>query len=247
MPEWFLLIAALAAFCALGPLWRPLLWALPLLALAIAMPLAQSWLAARRAVYETQPRSALESLKRKGMTAFLHLVQPLARLYGRIEFGLTLWRAPITWRLWKARPRAYSIWNERWRSPTDLLEMVEKNVRDCGPAVLRGGEYDTWDLEARAGALGFARLRVLVEEHGAGKQLARFRLQPRCSIGAVLAILALTVPAIAAVLNGAWVAAAVLGAFAAAVLVRTVQESAGAMLQIERALGELREVLDRQR
>ena len=46
----------------------------------------------------------------------------------------------------------------------------------------RGGDYDDWDLEVRGGLLGGARLRLGVEEHGAGKQMLRFRAWMRLSL-----------------------------------------------------------------
>jgi len=49
MPEWYLLVAALAGLSALGLAWRPLLAAVPLLALALAAPVAVAVVAARRA------------------------------------------------------------------------------------------------------------------------------------------------------------------------------------------------------
>ena len=48
MPEWYLVVAALAAVSALGLFWAPLLLALPLLALAVAAPLLQAGLSATR-------------------------------------------------------------------------------------------------------------------------------------------------------------------------------------------------------
>lgn len=245
MPEWYLVIGALALFCILGALWAPLLWALPLLAIAIALPVLQSCVAAQRAVFETRPASPVESFKKRAVTAFLHLAQPLARLFGRMELGLTVWRGPVTLQLWKLRPQSVSIWNERWRSAASLLESTEKTLRANGGAVVRGDEYASWDLEVRGGSLGFARLRILAEEHGAGKQLVRVRLTPRCSGSAVVAVLLFGGVAAAAGAAGAWAAAAILGLLGAGFALRTAQESAGAMMRIERAIGELREILDR--
>jgi O-antigen biosynthesis protein len=247
MPEWYLLIAALAALSLLGALWAPLLWTLPLFGLAVAVPVAQAWLAASRAAFETRPQTAAESLRARGLTALLHLAQPLARLWGRIEFGLTVWRGPATWRLWRAWPRETSIWNERWRSASSLLESIEQEERERGGPVLRGGDYDAWDLEARGGSLGFARLQMLAEEHGAGKQLIRVRMRPRCSFGGVAATGLFGALAVAAGLSGGWAASALLGLIALGFIVRAAQECAGAMIRFELAIGNLSEVLNRQR
>ena len=53
LPEWFLVVAALGALCLLGLAWRPLLLALPLLALAVTVSLVQ---AVRWAGGEAAPR-----------------------------------------------------------------------------------------------------------------------------------------------------------------------------------------------
>ncbi|HKQ56421.1 MAG TPA: glycosyltransferase, partial [Candidatus Eisenbacteria bacterium] len=51
MPEWHLAVLGLALLAVLGALWRPLLVALPLLALAVALPVAQALLSARAATF----------------------------------------------------------------------------------------------------------------------------------------------------------------------------------------------------
>jgi len=247
MPEWYLAILALAGLSLIGALWAPLLWTLPLLVAAALLPVWQSALAARKAVYETPPSSALDSLRARELTAFLHVVQPLARLFGRIQYGLTMWRAPVTFALWRAWPRRHSIWNERWRSGSALLEALETALRDGGAVTTRGGDYDAWDLEVRSGALGSARALMLVEEHDAGKQLVRVRAWPRWSTAAAVAALVLCALAIGAGRDGAWAACGILGALALGTATRIVQECAAAMTQIDTAIGKLLEIPDRQR
>lgn len=247
MPEWYLVVAALAAFSALGTLWRPLLLALPLFALSIVVPVLQAGFAARKAVFESQPRTRFDSLRARGLTAFLHLAQPLARLLGRMEYGLTWWRAPVTWRVWKIWPHGYAVWNERWHGLTAWLEALERSLRAGGAVTARGGDHDSWDLVARSGALGSARSIVLVEEHGAGRQLVRFRTWPICSSGAVVGSFGIGALAAAAGFDGAWAACALLGLCALGIATRTAQECAAAMARFDRAIGGLREVLDRQR
>ena len=51
LPEWYLVVAALAAVSALGLLWPPLFLALPLLAIGIAVPLLQAGLSAANASF----------------------------------------------------------------------------------------------------------------------------------------------------------------------------------------------------
>ncbi len=247
MPEWYLLIAALAAFCALGALWSPLLLALPLLALAVAMPPLQAVAAARQASFESEPPSQWDALQARAYVGFLHLAQPLARLAGRLELGLTFWRAPVAFAPAMMVPRTYTFWKERWQSPAAWLEALERSLRDAGAVSARGGEYDSWDLQACGGTLGSARLQMLVEEHGAGKQLARVRTWPAVSASGFALVVFFCVLAVIAGSQQAWVACAILQAAGLAVAIRMALESAAAMARFDRALGGILEVLDRQR
>src|SRR5205085_10029400 len=98
MPEWYVVIAALAGLAVLGTLWAPLLLSVPLLALAVGAPLAQAGLGAAHATFppplggDRTPRSRVAHARLRALTALLHLLQPLARLRGRQQHGLTPWR-----------------------------------------------------------------------------------------------------------------------------------------------------------
>lgn len=247
MPEWILLVGALALFCALGAAWPPLLAALPLLAFALAMPVLQAVAAARQAVFESKPPSQWAALRARATVGLLHLAQPLARLAGRLEYGLTCWRAPIAFAPAMMAPRCYTFWNERWQSAEAWLESVESSLRDARAATARGGEYDSWDLQVGGGALGSARLQMLVEEHAGGKQLGRARTWPVASAGGFALIVFFSALAVLAGFQQAWVACAVLQTVAVAIAARMALESAAAMSRFDRALGGLREVLNRQR
>jgi GT2 family glycosyltransferase len=80
MPEWYLVIAGLAALSFLGLLWAPLLIAAPLLALACAAVLVQAIDSVTHASSVSQPSGNRPSLKVASLTLLLHLLQPLARL-----------------------------------------------------------------------------------------------------------------------------------------------------------------------
>jgi hypothetical protein len=133
-------------------------------------------------------------------------------------------------------PRAYTIWSERWQSACEWLEALEKRVRDEGAVSARGGEYDDWDLMVRGGALGFARLRSLVEEHGAGKQLIRFRTWPGCTAGGILSVAGFGALAAAAGFAHAWTACGILSAIALGIAARAALECATAMTRIDGAM-----------
>jgi hypothetical protein len=90
------------------------------------------------------------------------------------------------------------------------LAAVEAAVGADGVRVVRGGDFDRWDLEARLGLVGGARLLMAVEEHGAGRQLFRFRAWARPSgFGGGLAV-AFGLLAAGAALDGVLGVAAIL-------------------------------------
>ncbi len=231
MPEWYLLIAALAALSALGVLWSPLLLVLPPLLLAAGALVLQAGLSAASASFPSANRSRARRLSLVVLTAMLHLLQPVARLYGRFRHGLTPWR-------WRRRgsgrpvspaPRTVTFWHEHWQDPAGRLHGLETILREDGAVVLRGGDYDRWDLEVRGGMSGSVRVLMATEEHGAGRQLTRFRTWPRTrALGLVPAALFGALAA-AAALNSAWVGALILGAIAVLIAAAVALECAVAM------------------
>src|SRR3989442_6806826 len=79
---------------------------------AVLPPVAQAWLSAARASFlEASHRRA--RLMRRVMTAALHLLQPLARLRGRLKNGLTPWRRHGAVRPAPLLPVTAAIWSER--------------------------------------------------------------------------------------------------------------------------------------
>ncbi|HET7378698.1 MAG TPA: glycosyltransferase, partial [Gaiellales bacterium] len=191
MPESLMLLALFGAVAALGLLWHPLLMALvPLvgiLAWIASQALARGW-AAHPA---TPRRSRLQTLERRLLTSLLFVLQPCARLTGRLRNGLSPWRRRLrpgaAWPL----PRTIQLWSEVWREPRARTEQLQDALAARGGFVRSGGPFDRWDLELRTGPLGGVKLRVVVEEHGRGKQLLRARIWPRASAGGVLIPLAL--------------------------------------------------------
>jgi hypothetical protein len=183
MPEWYVLIAALGGLSIMGMQWEPLLIALPLLAFAIALPLLHAAMSALHVTFTDAARTRKQLLKLRMLTACLHLLQPMARLLGRIRLGLTPWRrcgVPGISSPWPY-PKSFAIWSEKWQDPISWLGSLETNLKQLRAVVMRGGDFDHWDLELRGGLLGCARVLMAVEEHGGGNQLVRFRAWPKCS------------------------------------------------------------------
>lgn len=176
MPEWYLVILVLTGLSLLGLSWRPLLWALPLLLLAVAAPIAQAAIAATRAQFPARA-STSGRIKRRLLTFFMHLMQPLARLFGRIRHGLTPWRRRGGARDSHRDAQAPdTIWSETWRAPEQWVALLEAALREDGAIVRHGGDYDDWDLEIRGGLFGRMDVALAVEEHGAGKQMVRLKV-----------------------------------------------------------------------
>ena len=210
MPEWFLLIGVLAILSLLGLSWSPLLWATPLLVIAIAAPIAQAILSAAKADFPSPHPSAIERFNLRAITAGLHLMQPVARLKGRLEHGLTLWRERTT-----AIPRwlyaeKQALWAEQWLAPDAALRDIATLAREQHKVVLEGGDFDDWDIELNGGP-GSARLVMAVEEHGAGRQNLCFRYWLRLPTIVVGTLFAGAGLATLAAMQGAWVAAAAIG------------------------------------
>ena len=213
MPEWYLVVLVLGAVSALGMLSRPLLAVAPLFAAALALPLAQALASARRAEFPSKPRTPLARLRAFALTGMLFVVQPIARLWGRTEFGLTPLRRRMPWRCIAPRVQKREMWSEQWRSAQEWLALFESAVSRRGFA-RRGGDFDNWDLEVRGGLAGNARVCLGLEEHGAGKQLLRWGIRPIMSWWVALsAVLLLSLSIVAARADG--VAAALIGAASA--------------------------------
>src|SRR5439155_2520834 len=186
MPEWWIIVVCLFMAAFAGVLWRPMLLAAPLFQLAIIIPIFQALMAgfAIRRQFGQRKRSWI---KYWAVTSLLHLIQPIARLGGRIGRGLTPWRRrgvdgfSIPWR------HKFTLWSEQWQAADTRLRGLEAMLQNRGAVVRRGGDFDRWDLELRAGMLGAVRMDLVGEEHGQCTQLVRFRAWPRCTgIGGTL-------------------------------------------------------------
>jgi GT2 family glycosyltransferase len=181
MPEWYLVLGMLALLALLGVSWPPLLLAGPLVLVGFGLTAARALVGASRARVDGRFEGTGTRLAFRALAAFLHLVQPLARLKGRWIQGLVPWRS-------RARSRRL-LWPRRrqlryWRGAgaigaTAMLERAEATLREAGCVVRRDGGYEDWDLEVEGGALGSSRLRSCSEWHEEGQQLQRFSIEPR--------------------------------------------------------------------
>ena len=226
MPEWFLLTAVLAGLTALGVLWRPLLLALPLLIAAVGAVVAQAVRSARRHFPARAAHGRL--LRMRALTAALHVLQPLARLRGRLTNGLTPWRNHRHAGFRAPRRRSGWAWSKTWTAPEERLRAVERQVAACSATVRRGGNFDRWDLDLHGGMFGGARTLMAVEELGGGAQLVRYRSWPVVRAVPALFALAAAAGATVAGLGGAEIAAVLAGMIALGIALLAFVESGAA-------------------
>jgi GT2 family glycosyltransferase/membrane protein implicated in regulation of membrane protease activity len=218
MPEWYLVLSALAAISATGVVWAPLFAFVPALVVVAATLIIPAVQGAASARYPSEPMTRRARFLRRLLTTVLHFAQPVARLRGRLKQGLSPWRPRRSDRLHVPRARSSTHWSEQWRAAEERLAEIEADLIASGARVVRGGSFDRWDLEIHSGVLAWARLRMAIEEHGSGKQLVRLRSWPRASRLAVGLTVLVGGLAVAAAVDGAAIAASTLGAMTAFLL-----------------------------
>ena len=235
MPEWYLLTVGLAVLAGLGTLWKPLQLAGPLLALGLGTTLLQAVQSVARMRFVSGAPTG-RRLERFALTTLLHLLQPLARLWGRLWHGLTPWRRRGRPRLAWLWPSTFVIWRDRWRAPVATLEAIQQALRDSGASVRSGGDFDHWDLEIRVGVLTAVRVVMATEEHGAGRQLLRLRARLRPAPGWLAVIVLGLGLTLAAAHSGAWMVTLVIGSGVGLATVRVLADGGAAMEALGRAL-----------
>ncbi len=235
-PDWYLIMATLATVCALSVFWPPLGVFGPLLAFCAGALLLTAASNVKEALSADLVEPPLRRATLFSVTLFLHLLQPLARLRGRLGRGLQLTRRTgfaLSW----PRPRSFTSWHEEWRSPANFLRELQRSLEENGSVVARGGAWDRWDLEVRGGVIGTVRIQMLCEEHGQGRQLVRFRCQPRWSLESLSLIAIFAALSVSALSNQALIAAVALGSLCTLFLVRGYFECAAATGAVARVLG----------
>ena len=196
-PEWYLVNAALAILCFLGLLWKPMFVFTPLLLVSAIAPIAGVVRNVARITFPSKP-GRFSLFKLRVLTGMLHLLQPLARLWGRRHRGFSLWSQWGNKALVFPSPCHTTVWSEAWQPVENWLGTLESLVARRGAVCVKGGDFDRWDLQVHGGVFGAFRVRMAIEEHGGGKQLVRFRAWPRWNWWAMLSsagLLGLTVMA----------------------------------------------------
>jgi len=232
MPEWYLVILALLVLVCHQGLWPELRFAAIPLAIAILVPMLY---VVKTAVH------AFDGLGRRywPLAMALHVFQPAARLWGRIDYGLTPWRSRGLHGWTHPLPQVFRLWSEKWHFSEEWLGALEQALAAQSAVATRGGEFDRWDLQIRGGLLGGVRTRLAVEEHGAGRQLLRWRAWPVFSPVALGITLMFGALAGEAALRHAWTTSTLLGWFASVTAAWALQGCGRAKAAYRRAIGKI--------
>jgi hypothetical protein len=221
-----------------------LLLALPIFVAGVSASFLRALASGWRANRPVPGRSPVETLSRRSLTALLFLLQPLARLAGRLRNGLSPWRRRLRPGAAWPRPRTVQVWSETWREPQARIQALQDALAARGAFVRSGGPFDRWDLGLRAGPLGGVKIRTAVEEHGSGRQLMRVKIWPRASAGGVLVVMPVALLAAFALIDGQ-IGIGTMIAVATLLIVGLGLEGTGTAMSL--ALAELRRMQDEQR
>jgi GT2 family glycosyltransferase len=229
MPEYYLLTGMFGVFGVLGFWWQPLMWMWIAFAFGTCTIVAQAILSASKNVSLSKEQK--QNGKYKALIVLMHMIQPVARLTGRIKHGLTPWRfrgvkanlEQITF----LKPKTLTLWSETgWRSNESWLEEIEKNIISLKASVKRGGDFDKWDLKTRNGLFCTAKGLLTIEEHGANKQYLKFRCWVNYSISGILLIVFFAGLTTIAAKDASWLVMLVLLVFTIAIMVKYIYDSA---------------------
>jgi GT2 family glycosyltransferase len=237
MPEFYLIIGAAAALTAFGV---SLLFVLPLIGLSLGLLLFQAIRSAAGARFAAPQKSRCDLLRLRTLVAGLHLLQPLARLGGRLRRGLTPMQIGGLSSWVFPRTRTAAIWSEEWKPALTWIELFKSALTAKGARPVCGGPTDDWDFETQTGLLATARAVMAVEEYGRGCQFVRFRVSPTWR-RAVPAVFAPAVAAVVAASEASWFAGALFGAVAMALAALTCCQCGIAVGKIVHALEAIRE------
>ena len=238
-PEWQLTSLILATLSVISILWRPLIAALPLTLAAFALSLIPTFNAVLHLRCCSSAKSPWQRFRLRALTAALHLMQPLARLWGRFTCSLTPWRIRRFPTLSFPWPRMFQLWSEKWRDAAGVLQDLESVLRSRGIIVRRGGDFDDWDLEVHGGMFGGVRIRTVSENYGPGKHMVRLYFRPSISVAGIGTILLFLIPSVGAAMDKAIYPAAILGGLGAVFLALALRSGAVAVGAIHCALIKL--------
>ena len=233
VPDWYLLAFGLALLSIVGVVWPPLRTALPLLILTLSLLFAHAGLNAGHATLDVRQSAIFSNLRRRILTTLLHLLQPIARLNGRICAGLHPWRGKQTRRFKLPLPGDYSALCANWRQAEKKLQDFEDALRAELSFVIVGGSFAAWDLEVRGGILGGKRIGMAIEDLGSNRQLVRVRWFPVFPLQVILFVILFAALALGAAIDHSFIASALLATITLGVASRAGWEAGTVTAMIE--------------
>ena len=242
MPEWYLWILFLSIISLLGIEWSPLLWAVPILSLSIMIVFIQAGISASHAKFVNKPDTTIRKLKYWGLTTFMHVIQPIARLKGRIVHGLTPWKSGFKQLrnfnyLFKSRKLKH--WSEHWRPIEEWLIDIQTGLERLNNKIKKGGDYDRWDIKSRSGIFASVQSLLTIEEYGMGKQYLILNTKLLVSIFGVTILLVLVILSYLAFVNQAIISSIFLGVSAFLIGLKILADSCGAIGSIQEVVIDL--------
>jgi hypothetical protein len=228
---------ALAGTIVLG-IFLP--WALPVAGLGLAYLGAYCVTRALQTkvddILDPAAASTMDRFRCRGAIAVLNFLEPVARHWGRLRGGLTPWRgiesdvgksakASAWWQRLQPFRRCVQ-WmyrdNPAAMDKYTVLDRLSRRLGDRGCAVGWNSESDDWDVRTRRGALGEARIRMVVELW-AGQSRLSASIAPSRSVYWVLGILAVGCASLGAL--GLYVPLAVMMLLLAALWIAPIAEA----------------------
>jgi hypothetical protein len=155
--------------------------------------------------------TTMDRLRCRGAVGVLNFLEPVARHWGRLRGGLTPWRgvksdvrnsakASAWWQRLQPFRRCVE-WMYRGNPAAmdkyTVLDRLSRRLGDRGCAVGWNSESEDWDVRTRRGALGEARVRMVVELW-AGQSRLSATIAPARSVYWALGMLAVGCAAMAA-------------------------------------------------
>ncbi|MEZ5419270.1 MAG: glycosyltransferase [Vicinamibacterales bacterium] len=200
----------------------------------------------------------------RALIAWLHLLQPIARVYGRLrgwasppDVGGSPHVSAVPWRATAPSPATllaaarlqvggaveWTSWSESWLAAPAWLSALTASLRAVRPAqrvLVDDGWHADRELSLAVGRWGWLHVRTLVEEHDHGRCLCRAgaRLQPNVQgvIRAVVVALAL-ITATSAAIALRWPTASVATVgLAVALMVRAAWQATRSLAVLDQAL-----------
>lgn len=247
MPEWYFIAALLGVIALLGFSWPALhLFWIPFLITQLIV-VTQSILSARQAVFSRNPKGK-RKWKYWALTTLLHIMQPFARLYGRLNHGIN----PLRLHNINKRElrglisfnRTRKHWSEIWKPLDEWVRIMEANMISHHCKVRRGAEFDRWDLQISTGIFAYVRLLFTVEDHANAKQYLKMKKSFKFSGTGIILISGLFILSIAALTAKSYVAFGVLLLLSTFFFVKYVNDILGALHEIRIAFNNLPNGID---